>query len=459
MAVGVAQGVQARGLEGKAYISGLDADVANDKLIVDGVISRSVWTKIDEMGHHAVIAAAALAQGQEPPTDGFVNNGLKDVPSALVAVEAVTADNMCEWITTGAPEGWVSIEDVFGDADACAGAAAGADWSVPETPAEKLTLGVSMRTETQPRWQFDVASMQAMADQIGNVELLVQWPADDPVRQAAQVENLLTQGIDALILVATDDKAVIPLVGKADEAGVPFICYDTSVPDSDVDYFVTRDNREVGRLQVQGALDFAPPNVDDPPKYALIKGDPDNNVGRGIAAAYEEFLAPYIEEGSVEIVGDQWHANWSGELALKTVEAVLAAQSDDVQAFITSNDSMAVGVAQGVQGRGLAGKVYISGLDADVTNDKLIVEGVITNSVWTRLDVEAYHAVIAAVLLAQGLEPPIDSYTNNGYKDVPTSLIEVMAVTKDNMCDWITTVAPDGWVTVEDVYGDPNACD
>lgn len=331
-------------------------------------------------------------------------------------------------------------------------------WAVPPTPAEKITIGVAMRTETQPRWQFDVASMQAMAEQIGNVELLVQWAADDPVRQAGQVENLLSQGVDAVILVPVDDRAAIPLVEKAHQVGVPILAYDIAIPDSDVDYFLTRDNREVGRLQAQGALDFAPPNADDPPKYGLIKGDPDNNVAREIAEVYEEMLRPLAEEGKIEIVADQWHANWSGELALKTVESTLAAQNDDVQAFITSNDSMAIGVAQGVTSRGLAGKVYISGLDADVANDRLIVEGVISRSVWTKIDLMGQHAVIAAVALAQGQEPPMDGTVNNGFKDVPAALVEVMAVTADNMCQWISDIAPDGWVTVEDVYGDPNAC-
>jgi D-xylose transport system substrate-binding protein len=329
-------------------------------------------------------------------------------------------------------------------------------------PAEQLTIGVAMRTETQPRWRFDVASMEQRAEELGNIELLVQWPADDPILQTSQVENLLTQGIDALIIVPVDDRAVIPLVDKAHEVGVPILAYDVAIPDADVDYFLTRDNREVGRLQVQGALDFAPPNADDPPKYALIKGDPGNNVARELAEVYEQMLQPLADAGEIELVADQWHENWSGELALKTVENALAANDDDVQAFITSNDSMAVGVAQGVQGRGLEGKVYISGLDADVANDRLIVEGVIERSIWTRIDEMGRRAVDAAVALAQDQEAAADGTTNNGFKDVPSAFIAVEAVTADNMCQWITQGAPEGWVTIEDVYVDvpvPEGCE
>ena len=331
-------------------------------------------------------------------------------------------------------------------AAAMAGPAAAQDLS-----GEGVTIGVAMRTETQPRWRFDVASMQERADELG-AELIVQWANDDPIRQASQVENLLSQGIDALIIVPVDDRAAASLVAKADEAGVPTLAYDVGVPDAEVEFFLTRDNREVGRLQVQGALDFAPPNAEDPPRYALIKGDPDNNVAREIAEVYEEMLRPLADAGEIVIVADQWHENWSGEEALNTAENALAAQDDNVDAFIVSNDGMAIGVVQALQGRGLAGKAYVSGLDADVANDRLIVEGAIDRSVWTKIDEMGRRAVEAAVALATGADPGANATTNNGFGDIPSALIEVVPVTAENMCDWIANVAPEGWVTAEDVY-------
>jgi D-xylose transport system substrate-binding protein len=326
-------------------------------------------------------------------------------------------------------------------------------WKLPPKPATPIKIGVAMRTQTQPRWQFDVASMQDAAKQIGNVELLVQWAADDPSAQASQVENLLSQGISALIVVPVDDKAALPLVAKAHQAQVPILTYDIGIPNSDVDYYLTRDNVKMATLQVEGALKAAPPSKTNPPNYVLIKGDPDNNVARDEDTVYHKVLDPLVADGSVKIVADQWHKNWSGELALATAEAALAAQNDNVQAFVTANDSTAVGVAQALKARKLAGKVYVSGLDADVTNDRLIIEGTQTMSVWTRIDLMGAHATIAATYLAEKMTPPADGTINNGKKDVPSALVEVMSVTKDNMCDWITKIAPKGWVTIKDVYG------
>lgn len=352
----------------------------------------------------------------------------------------------------------VSSRRVFGGVALTALAALAAFGPAPASAQDPITIGVAMRTETQPRWQFDLASMQARADELG-ATLIVQWANDDPVRQASQVENLLSQDVDAIIIIPVDDRAAASLADKADEADVPVITYDIGIQDAPVDFYLTRDNAEVGRLQVQGALDFAPPNAGDPPKYVLIKGDPDNNVARDIAAVYEEMLKPLADAGEIVLVADQWHENWSGEAALETAENALTAQDDDIDAFITSNDSMAIGVVQALEGAGIAGKAYVSGLDADVANDRLIVEGSISRSIWTRIDLMGARAVDAAVALAKGETPASDGTVNNGYGDVPAAFIDVMAVTKDNMCDWINNIAPKGWVTAADIYVDTAAPD
>jgi D-xylose transport system substrate-binding protein len=320
-----------------------------------------------------------------------------------------------------------------------------------ELDGKGVTIGVAMRTQGQARWKFDVESMQARADELG-AKLLVQWANDDPIRQASQVENLLSQDISALIIVPVDDKAAAALIDKAKEAKVPTVAYDVGVQGAPVDFFLTRDNREVGRLQVQGALDFAPPDAKNPPKYVLIKGDPDNNVAREIAEVYEKMLKPLADKGEIKIVADQWHTNWSGEEALKTAENALAANNDDIKAFIVSNDGMAIGVVQALEGRGLGGKVYVSGLDADLPNDRLIVEGKIARSVWTKIDLMGRKATEAAVALATGKDPGANGKTNNGLADIPSALIEVVAVTKANMCEWILKGSPKGWVTAKDVY-------
>ena len=130
--------------------------------------------------------------------------------------------------------------------------------AVAEQLADKtITIGVAMRTQTQPRWRFDVASMQARADELG-VKLLIQWANDDPIKQASQVENLLSQNPDALIIVPVDSQAAGRIVRSAHEQNVPVIGYDIGVSTTKLDYFLMRNNDRVGELQSQGALKMSP---------------------------------------------------------------------------------------------------------------------------------------------------------------------------------------------------------
>lgn len=315
---------------------------------------------------------------------------------------------------------------------------------------KKIRIGIAMKTEVQPRWKFDMQYMQEKAEELG-AELVVQWANDDVSKQSNQVENLLSQGIDVLVIVPVSDKTG-PVVDKAKSAGVPVIAYDAMIQDSDIDLYVTRNNYKVGELQAQAALNY----TGGKGNFVLLKGDPATTVAQGIAQAYEDILKT---DSNIHIVAEQWHQNWSTERALKTAEDALSAQNDNIQAFVSSNDGMAMGISQAVKGRDLDGKVFISGLDVEVGSARLIAEGIQTMSVWTKLDEGAKRTIEAAVQLAKGETPQSDETTNNGKKDVPTLAVDVIEVNKDNLCSFINEIAPNGWMTEEEVFVNvPNAC-
>lgn len=314
---------------------------------------------------------------------------------------------------------------------------------------EGKTIGVAMKTQVQRRWEFDERAMRAKAKELGD-KLIVQYANDDPGQQANQVENLLTQGIDALIIVPVDDKAAGALVQKAKNQQVPVVAYDIAVLDAPVDFFVTRDNYKVGELQANAAKRMHPSG-----KYALIKGDPANNVAREIGEAYAEIIE---NDDQINIVYNQFTKNWDPNTALSVAENVLSAQNDDVQAFVTSNDGMATGVSQALKSRNLGGKVFLSGLDADPANLQLIASGVQTMTVWTKIDQQGRVAAQAAHDLANGQKPVSDTEIDNGYEDIPAKLVDVVEVNKENLCNFITETSPEGWVSVEKVFKDSEAC-
>lgn len=325
---------------------------------------------------------------------------------------------------------------------------------------EGFTFGVSFKSLLQPRWEFDIAAMKAEAERLGDT-VLIQNADDDSGKQASQVENLLSQGIDCLLISPTDYVATSAIIDSVREAGIPVIAYDEPIDGADVNYIVIRDTKTATEGQALGAVEFAPPNADDPPKYALIKGDGRQSNALLFEDYWHNILDPYIEKGEIEIVVDQYHQNWSGERAMMTAENTLTAHDDDVDAFIVMNDGMAVGVSQAVMARGLEGKVYISGLDADVANLRLIANGVQTLTYWTRIDEMGRRAIAAAHDLASGKKPPSDGTEDMGRGPVPAGFISVDRVEKSNLCEFITEIAPEGWVEAEDVFVDqpiPDDC-
>ncbi|MBS4206649.1 substrate-binding domain-containing protein [Bacillus sp. FJAT-50079] len=314
---------------------------------------------------------------------------------------------------------------------------------------KKIKIGLAMKTEVQPRWKFELKFMEEKAKELG-AEIIVQWANDDVTKQGNQIENLLSQGIDALIVVPVTDK-IGPYVEKAKMEGVPVVSYDALPKEVEVDLFVTRDNYKVGELQTMAALDYVGEGESN---IVVLKGDPASTVAQGIAEAYDEILK---DKQNIKIVAEQWHQNWSTEEALKTAENALSAQNDNIKAFLSSSDGLAMGVAQAVKGRGMQGQTFISGLDVELGSARMIAEGTQTMSIWTKIDDQARKAIIGAVQLAKKEELTSESTTNNGKYDVPTVFADVMPVDQNNLCSFIKDDAPEGWMKIEDVYKDVEA--
>lgn len=316
--------------------------------------------------------------------------------------------------------------------------------------AEAVKIGVAMKTQLQERWAFDVQYMQARADELG-ASLVVQYANDDPALQASQVENLISQDIDVLIIVPVDDQAAATSVAVAQAEGIPVISYDIGVQDIVVDAFVIRDNLGVGTQQADTCLE----KTGGSGNYLQIWGDAANDVAQAISVGQTAAL----EGTDVNVLFADFNANWDPATAQATAENLLTANNDDVAAILTANDGMAGGVIQALQGRELGGEVCVTGLDATPQALKFILQGLQTASVWTPIDQQGSLAVDAAVALANGEEVAFQEKMDNGSgTEIPAVLVPVQAITADNVCDFILNIAPEGWVTVEDVYDDPSQC-
>ena len=311
---------------------------------------------------------------------------------------------------------------------------------------KKLTIGLSLDTLKEERWQRDRDSFVTRAGELG-AKVLVQSANGDANVQNSQCENLLTQGIDLLVVVPTNAKTAATIVDSAHKAGVPVMAYDRLIADSDVDLYVTFDPFTVGVQQAEYLVKHVPKG-----NYVLIGGAPTDNNALLVRDGQMKVLKPYVDKGDIKIVADQWAKDWQPVEALKIMENALTRNNNAVDAVLVSNDGTAGGAIQALGEQKLTGKVVVTGQDADLAGCQRIVAGTQSMTVYKPVKKLATKAAELAIEMAQ--KHPITEATkpmNNGKKDVPSVLLPTIQVDKDNL---VEAVLKDGWHPVQDVYRD-----
>src|ERR1051325_3762687 len=141
-----------------------------------------------------------------------------------------------------------------------------------KTRAQPL-IGLSMDTLKEERWQGDRDLFVARARELG-AEVLVQSANGDDAVQTKQADNLLTQGVDALVVIPHNGEIAASIVENAKAKGVPVVSYDRLIRNSEPDLYISFDNEKVGELQARYLFERAPKG-----NYILVGGAPtDNNA-------------------------------------------------------------------------------------------------------------------------------------------------------------------------------------
>jgi D-xylose transport system substrate-binding protein len=314
-----------------------------------------------------------------------------------------------------------------------------------EVSMEGMTIGVSVGDLRLERWKRDLDFMVAEAEKLGAEVYSTSGDGDEKL-QISQIENMLTKGIDVLICIPVNSKVLAPVVEACHADGVKVIAYDRIIEDSDLDYYITFDMLGVGRLQAEYLTNLVPEG-----KYFFLNGPKEDNNAQLFRQGQDEVMQPLIDSGKIEVVGDQWADGWLSENAMKLTEDVLTANNNDIDAILDANDSTAAGAIQALIEQNLAGKILITGQDADLAACKYIVAGYQTMSVYKPLKNLAEAAIRLAYDVVKGNAIKTNATYPNGKIDVPSINLDIIAVDKDNMMD---TVIKDGFHSYDDVYAD-----
>jgi D-xylose transport system substrate-binding protein len=309
-----------------------------------------------------------------------------------------------------------------------------------------IKIGLSMDTLRAARWAHDRDVFTEKCNEQG-VGVLVQSADSNDALQNSQAENLLTQGIKCMVVIPHNAKSSATIVESCHKMGVPVLSYDRLILDSDVDAYVSFDNIKVGELQASTLVKLKPTG-----NYVLMGGAPTDYNAILFRKGQTNVLDPLVKKGDIKIVGDQWADDWLAVNALKKMENILTKNDNKVDAVVDSYDGTAGGDIQALTEQGLAGKVLVSGQDAELAGCQRIVAGTQTMTVYKPVKFLAAKAADIAVDLAKGQAlPATDKTTNNGKKDVPSYFLDPIPVTKDNL---VATVIADGFQKMEEVYKD-----
>ncbi len=313
-----------------------------------------------------------------------------------------------------------------------------------EVPGKKIKIGLSLDTLKEERWQRDRDIFVARAHELG-AEVLVQTASGNDSLQNSQAENLLTQGVDILVVVPHNGVTSAAIVQAAHRSGKKVISYDRLIRNSDVDLYISFDNVEIGRMQGRYLLENVPKG-----NYVLIEGAPTDSTSKLYRDGQMEVLQPAINRGDIKIISEQWARDWQASEALKHTENALTKSKNNVQAVLAANDGTAGGAIAALKQQKLDKKVFVSGQDADLVACQRVVEGSQAMTVYLPIQVLAGRAAEVAVAMAKGETLPDANQTvNNGKKEVPSILLKSIAVDRKNM---VETVIKDGFHKLADVY-------
>src|SRR5262249_35703187 len=297
----------------------------------------------------------------------------------------------------------------------------------------------------EERWKTDEAAIKSAIEKAGGTYVSADAQSS-PAKQLTDIEALIAKGAGALIVLAQDSDAIRPAVEKAINEGIPVVGYDRliEIPSA---FYITFDNKEVGRMQAQAVFAVKPKG-----NYAFIKGSSSDPNADLLFAGQQEVLKDAIAKGDIKNVGEAYTDQWLPANAQRNTEQILTKNNNKVDAVVASNDGTAGGAVAALSAQGLAGSVPVSGQDGDKAALNRVALGTQTVSVWKDARELGKRAAEIAGLLADGKKmndaPGVTSFSDGPKKvAMKALLLKPVPITKDNLA----VVVDAGWIKKAEV--------
>lgn len=319
--------------------------------------------------------------------------------------------------------------------------------------AEDTLIGIAMPTKSLERWNRDGSHLEELLQDAG-YETTLQYADNKVDQQITQIQNMINQGADVLVIASIDGTALAPVLEDAAAADITVIAYDRLINDTpNVDYYATFDNEKVGTLQgqfIEEALDLK--NAAGPFNLEPFAGSPDDNNAKFFFSGAWDVLLPYVEEGKLVVPSgkapasnDDWASigiqGWGSDTAQAEMENRLNSfygGGQKVNVVLSPNDSLALGIAQALEGAGYVPGTdwpVLTGQDADQANVLNMLADKQSMTVWkdTRALGDQVAKMVGQIVEGGTVDVNDEETYDNGVKVVPTYLLDPQVVTPDTV--------------------------
>jgi D-xylose transport system substrate-binding protein len=320
-----------------------------------------------------------------------------------------------------------------GDDDEGDGAASGGSQEQAEAGKVAVLLPDS---KSSVRWETVDRPFLQQAFEAAGVEVEIQNAEGDKATQQQQAEQAITNGAKVLLLVNLDSGSGAAIAANAKSQDVKVIDYDRLTLDGDSDYYVSFDNEKVGQLQGQGLVDCIDENGVQDPQIAVLNGSPTDNNATLFKNGYDSVINPKFDAGEWTEVDDQSVPDWDNQRALTIFEQMLQKANNKIDGVLAANDGLANSAISAIKQRKLD-QVPVTGQDATLQGIQNIVAGDQCMTVYKAIKKEADAAAKLAIALAKGETPTAPATIDNGTKEIPAVFEEPVAVTKDNIGEYL----------------------
>ena len=334
--------------------------------------------------------------------------------------------------------------------------------SASAAEAKGKTIGIIMPTKEQSIWTVQGERIQESFEAAG-YDTMIEYAEDDSAKQIMQIENMITKGVDVLIIAAVDCAALTEPCEKAKKEGILVIADDRNITNTEaVDYYVTCDYPKLAEMQGQWVADTLDlENAEGPFTMEIFTGSQDDTNSAIFYDGQMKILQPYIDSGKLVVKSGQTSLSetatqsWDTSKAQNRMDNLLSGyySDDHLDVALCTSDCLSIGVLSSLESMGYGTEdnplPLITGQDAELAAVKNIVAGKQSMTVFidANLMVEKMVPLVDKLLAGEEVEP--DAYFNNEVFDVPTMTYEPLVIDDTNV-DYLIEV---GFYTEEEIYG------